>query len=150
MARTRLRMEAQQRVAEFVADREMDAPPAFRLLDLAAEVGELAADANESSEYGASPDDVAVDSDEIGDALFALLALVPPSWESVIMLALPLVLVAGLGIVPFVFRRGERAPSRRPAALLVVSVAVVSLSVLLWLGKRAPWSPEMDAWTGAP
>ncbi|WP_327052046.1 nucleotide pyrophosphohydrolase [Halomicrococcus gelatinilyticus] len=67
-------MEAQQRVAEFVADREMDAPPAFRLLDLAAEVGELAADANESSGYGASPDDVAVDSDEIGDALFALLA----------------------------------------------------------------------------
>jgi len=68
-------MEAQQRVAEFVADREMDAPPAFRLLDLAAEVGELAADANESSAYGASPESLAVNSDEIGDALFALLAL---------------------------------------------------------------------------
>ena len=68
-------MDAQQRVAEFVATNEMDAPPAFRLLDLAAEVGELAADANESSGYGATPSAVTVERDEIGDALFALLAL---------------------------------------------------------------------------
>lgn len=68
-------MDAQQRVAAFVAEHEMDAPPAFRLLDLASEVGELAKDANESSAYGANPDDVSVNADEIGDALFALLAL---------------------------------------------------------------------------
>ncbi|WP_458206727.1 MazG nucleotide pyrophosphohydrolase domain-containing protein [Haladaptatus sp. NG-SE-30] len=53
----------------------MDAPPAYRLLDLASEVGELAKDANESTDYGADPDAIAVNADEVGDALFALLSL---------------------------------------------------------------------------
>lgn len=68
-------MEAQRRVSAFVAENDLDCPPAYRLLDLAAEVGELAADANATSDYGEAPDSLAVDADEIGDALFALLAL---------------------------------------------------------------------------
>lgn len=82
--------------------------------------------------------------------LFALLALVPPSWETAIMLGLPVVLVLALGVVPFVFRGGERAPSRRPGAIVLVTVVWGSLAALLWLGKVAPWSPHMDAWTSAP
>ncbi|MFW5935461.1 MAG: MazG nucleotide pyrophosphohydrolase domain-containing protein [Halolamina sp.] len=53
----------------------MHPSPDYRLLDLAAEVGEVAADAAESSEYGHSPASLSVPEDELGDALFALLAL---------------------------------------------------------------------------
>ncbi|WP_123535900.1 MazG nucleotide pyrophosphohydrolase domain-containing protein [Halosimplex salinum] len=67
-------MDAQDRVAAFVEANDMDADPAYRVLDLAAEVGEIAADAAKSSEYGASPDELTVSEDELGDALFSLLA----------------------------------------------------------------------------
>lgn len=68
-------MEQQERVAAFVADNDLGCPPAYRLLDLAAEVGELAADANAASDYGDDPEALTVEQDELGDALFALLAL---------------------------------------------------------------------------
>ncbi|WP_435153580.1 MazG-like family protein [Haladaptatus sp. DFWS20] len=68
-------MKEQRTVARFLAEHELDAPPAYRLLDLTAEIGELAADANESTDYGSSPDSISVNSDEVGDALFALLSL---------------------------------------------------------------------------
>ena len=68
-------MDEQARVAAFLATHDLDAAPAYRLLDLASEVGELAKDANESSGYGTEPEAVSVSADEIGDALFALLAL---------------------------------------------------------------------------
>lgn len=67
-------MDAQARVAAFVDEHDMDADRAYRILDLAAEVGEIAADAAKSSEYGAAPEELAVSEDELGDALFALLA----------------------------------------------------------------------------
>ena len=68
-------MDEQQRVAVFVEEHDLAIPPAYRLLDLHSEVGELAKDAAESTGYGESPDDLTIESDEIGDALFALLAL---------------------------------------------------------------------------
>jgi NTP pyrophosphatase (non-canonical NTP hydrolase) len=68
-------MPEQREVARFVEENGMTAPPAYRLLDLAAEVGEVAADAAKSSEYGDDPDSLSVPEDELGDALFALLAL---------------------------------------------------------------------------
>ncbi|HKL28719.1 MAG TPA: MazG-like family protein [Natrialbaceae archaeon] len=67
-------MDAQDRVAAFVADNDLEAPPAYRLLDLASELGEVGKEINESTDYGTDPDAVAVAEDEIGDALFALLA----------------------------------------------------------------------------
>jgi NTP pyrophosphatase (non-canonical NTP hydrolase) len=67
-------MDAQDRVAAFVDEHDMDADPAYRVLDLAAEVGEIAADAAKSSEYGAAPEELTVSEDELGDAVFALLA----------------------------------------------------------------------------
>jgi len=68
-------MNAQRKVAEFLATHDADADPTYRVLDLASEVGELAKEVNDSTDYGDAPEDVAVDSDELGDALFALLAL---------------------------------------------------------------------------
>lgn len=66
--------DAQDRVARFVATHDIDAPPAYRLLDAASELGELAKEVNESTDYGSDPEGVEVAEDELGDALFALLA----------------------------------------------------------------------------
>lgn len=68
-------MDAQERVAAFVRDHDLEAPPAYRLLDLVSEVGEVAKDAAESTGYGESPADIEIHEDELGDVLFAVLAL---------------------------------------------------------------------------
>lgn len=68
-------MDAQSRVATFVSTNDLDAPAAYRLLDAVSELGEVAKAVCTSTEYGADPDAVAVPEDELGDALFALLAL---------------------------------------------------------------------------
>ncbi|ELY79474.1 MazG-like family protein [Natrinema gari] len=68
-------MEEQRKVADFVAEYDLETPPEFRLLDLVSEVGELAKDANTTTDYGESPADLEIAADELGDALFALLAL---------------------------------------------------------------------------
>jgi NTP pyrophosphatase (non-canonical NTP hydrolase) len=62
-------------VAEFVAAHDIDAPPAYRALDAASELGEVAKELNESTGYGADPDAAAIAPDELGDTLFAVLAL---------------------------------------------------------------------------
>lgn len=67
-------MDEQQRVSTFLETHELHGEPAYRILDLAAEIGEIASDAAKSSEYGASPENIDVKTDEIGDALFSLLA----------------------------------------------------------------------------
>jgi ubiquinol-cytochrome c reductase cytochrome b subunit len=82
--------------------------------------------------------------------LFALLALCPPEIETFIMLAFPVLVLLGLMLVPFISNRGERAPSRRPVAVLLVIVAYTAIGVLTYEGIRAPWSPKMNAWTEDP
>lgn len=68
-------MDQQDRVSDFLDAHDLHAPPTYRLLDLVSELGELAKDANTSTGYGAEPAELAVSEDELGDALFALLAL---------------------------------------------------------------------------
>jgi ubiquinol-cytochrome c reductase cytochrome b subunit len=82
--------------------------------------------------------------------LFGLLSLCPPGLETFVMLVFPVVLVLALLAVPFISNRGERAPSRRPMAVLLVLVAVTVLAVLTYAGATAPWSPKMEAWSGDP
>ncbi|WP_336037664.1 MazG-like family protein [Halobacterium yunchengense] len=67
-------MDQQARVAAFLDAHDLHAPPANRVLDLASEVGELAKNVNETTDYGAAGG-ADVDRDELGDALFCLLAL---------------------------------------------------------------------------
>ena len=57
-------------------------------------------------------------------------------------------LVVRLLLVPFVSNRGERAPSRRPVAVLSVMVIFAVLGVLTYYGATEPWSPVMGAWSG--
>lgn len=68
-------MEERRTVAAFVAEHELNGEPAFRILDLVAEVREIAADATKSTNWGTEPDELDVGTDEIGDALFSLLAV---------------------------------------------------------------------------
>ena len=82
--------------------------------------------------------------------LFGLLSLSPPSAETFIILVFPVLLILGLFLVPIVSRRGERAPSRRPVAVLAVIVIWTALAVLTYEGYTSPWSPIMDAWSSDP
>lgn len=68
-------VDDQQKVATFIERHDLAVPPEFRLLDVVSEVGEVAKDAAESTEYGQNPDTLTVNSDEVGDVLFSLLAL---------------------------------------------------------------------------
>ena len=82
--------------------------------------------------------------------LFALLSLSPPASETFIILVFPLIVILALFLVPFISNRGERAPSRRPVAVLMVIVIYTVLGVLTYEGATAPWSPKMTAWTSDP
>src|SRR5260370_31456599 len=55
--------------------------------------------------------------------LFGLLSLSPPAAETFVILVFPVILILALFLVPFVSNRGERAPSRRPVAVLRVVVS---------------------------
>lgn len=68
-------MDEQERVAAFLDENDLHAPPAHRVLDLASETGELAKDVNEATDYGRTPEAASVHEDELGDTLFCLLAL---------------------------------------------------------------------------
>ncbi|WP_297886785.1 MazG-like family protein [uncultured Halorubrum sp.] len=68
-------MDEQDDVAAFVAEHGLETDLAHRVLDLESEVGEIAKEVNTSTGYGSDPDAAAVATDEVGDALFALLAL---------------------------------------------------------------------------
>jgi ubiquinol-cytochrome c reductase cytochrome b subunit len=79
--------------------------------------------------------------------LFGLLSLSPPAVETFIMLVFPVVVVIALLLVPFLSNSGERAPSRRPVAVLSVIAIYTALAALTYEGATAPWSPKMTAWT---
>lgn len=68
-------MDEQDEVAAFVQRHDMEAPPAYRLLDVVSELGEVAKDAAASTGYGDRPSEIDIQSDEIGDVMFSLLAL---------------------------------------------------------------------------
>ena len=83
--------------------------------------------------------------------LFSVFALLPPYLETFLMLV-------GAGgrhrrccswcrSSP---TRGEKSARRRPVAVLSVILIMLTLSVLAYLGTYSPWSPVMDAWSGAP
>ncbi|PSQ55442.1 nucleotide pyrophosphohydrolase [Halobacteriales archaeon SW_8_68_21] len=68
-------MNEQHRVAAFVDEYGLETDLAYRALDLESEIGEIAKEVATSTDYGRNPDAAAIASDEIGDALFTLLAL---------------------------------------------------------------------------
>jgi ubiquinol-cytochrome c reductase cytochrome b subunit len=82
--------------------------------------------------------------------LFGLLSLSPPASETFLILVFPVILIGILFVVPFVSNRGERAPSRRPVAVLAVVVIYTVFGALTYQGATSPWSPQMTAWSAEP
>src|SRR6266581_2760496 len=82
--------------------------------------------------------------------LYAILALLPDYLETFLILVTPVVGIALLFALPFIAGTGEKSPRRRPVAVLTVVVIFLVLGILTSLGTYAPWSPYMEAWSGAP
>jgi ubiquinol-cytochrome c reductase cytochrome b subunit len=82
--------------------------------------------------------------------LYALLALLPPSMETPVLLIVPPLAIGGLLLLPFLFGEGEKSWRRRPIAVLTVLLIAVALRSFTHLAGYSPWSPEMNAWSTEP
>jgi ubiquinol-cytochrome c reductase cytochrome b subunit len=82
--------------------------------------------------------------------LYALLSLLPPSMETPALLIGPVVAIGALLALPFVFGEGEKSWRRRPLAVLTILLVAVVLGTFTDMAGHAPWSPQMDAWSGEP
>jgi ubiquinol-cytochrome c reductase cytochrome b subunit len=82
--------------------------------------------------------------------IYAVLAFLPPSIETPVLMVAPVLGIAALLLLPLVAGEGERHWARRPVAVLTVSVIAVTLGIFTHLGTYTPWSPIMNAWTSAP
>ena len=71
--------------------------------------------------------------------IFALLALSPPHLESLLMVGILPLMGLILILVPFVGKRGERAPTCRPLSMLLMVLVFLCFGVLTWLGYATPW-----------
>jgi ubiquinol-cytochrome c reductase cytochrome b subunit len=81
--------------------------------------------------------------------LYALLSFLPPSAETPLLLIVPPLIIAALLALPFIAGEGEKSWRRRPIAVLMILLIAVALGSLTQLGTYTPWSPVMDAWSGA-
>jgi len=79
--------------------------------------------------------------------IYAVLAFLPPSIETPVILVAPVIGIAGILLLPLIAGEGERHWARRPVAVLMVSVIAVTLGIFTHLGTYTPWSPIMGAWT---
>jgi ubiquinol-cytochrome c reductase cytochrome b subunit len=82
--------------------------------------------------------------------IYSVLAFLPPSIETPVILIVPVLAIAGMLLLPLFAGEGDRHWTRRPVAVLSVSVIAVVLGVFTHLGRYTPWSPIMDAWTSEP
>jgi ubiquinol-cytochrome c reductase cytochrome b subunit len=81
--------------------------------------------------------------------IFAALAYLPPEMEIPAILGAPVLILLPLLLLPFYAGQGQKHWSKRPIAILVVTLIAVTLGTFTHLGLHAPWSPEMDAWSSA-
>jgi ubiquinol-cytochrome c reductase cytochrome b subunit len=82
--------------------------------------------------------------------IYAVLAFLPPSIETPVMLVAPVIGIAAMLMLPLFAGEGERHWAKRPVAVLMVSVIAVSLGIFTHLGTYTPWSPIMNAWSSDP
>jgi ubiquinol-cytochrome c reductase cytochrome b subunit len=76
---------------------------------------------------------------------FSILAIIPASSETYVILLFPIALGILFFILPLIANKGERHPLRRPWAMGVVLLAVLMI-VPLWIaGEREPWVPRIDS-----
>jgi ubiquinol-cytochrome c reductase cytochrome b subunit len=75
---------------------------------------------------------------------FALLALIPPATESIVIVGLPLLAFVFLFLVPILWPDGERHWSRRPVAIAAVALPFVAYAALTVAGIASPWVPKLE------
>lgn len=76
---------------------------------------------------------------------FGLLAVLPPRLEDWLVWLLPLLGGVVLIGLPLRFPAGQRHPARRPWAWGFVVCALAAVAVLLRVGIRSPWTPDVAA-----
>lgn len=82
--------------------------------------------------------------------LYGVLSLLPPSMETPFLLIVPGVVILALILLPFLSGEGEKSWKRRPIAVLTVLLIAITLGIFTHLAELAPWSPQMNAWSGDP
>jgi ubiquinol-cytochrome c reductase cytochrome b subunit len=70
--------------------------------------------------------------------------------ETPALLIGPVIALGVLLALPFFSGEGEKSWKRRPIAVLTILLVAVALGTFTHLAAYAPWSPVMDAWSGAP
>ena len=75
---------------------------------------------------------------------YALLAIKPRGFEDLVMVYLPIIALVVLVMLPIVRSRGERAPSRRPIAMVAAGMVAFAIVALTITGYREPWVPRLE------
>src|SRR5437588_617819 len=81
--------------------------------------------------------------------IYTVLSFLPPEMETPFILIAPIVAVLILVALPLVAGVGEKSWWRRPVAVFSVMFLAICFAVLTHLGTYTPWSPYMNAWSGA-
>jgi ubiquinol-cytochrome c reductase cytochrome b subunit len=82
--------------------------------------------------------------------IYTILSYLPPDFETPFILIVPPLAVATLVALPFIAGIGEKSWWRRPVAVFSVMFIAICWGVFTRLGSYTPWSPKMNAWSGAP
>ena len=80
--------------------------------------------------------------------LYAMLALLPPSMETPLLIIGPVIAIGFLVLLPFISGEGEKSWKRRPIAVVSLLLIAVALGTFTRLATYSPWSPVMNAWSG--
>jgi ubiquinol-cytochrome c reductase cytochrome b subunit len=75
---------------------------------------------------------------------YALISVKPHGYEEFFLVYLPIGFFIFLLILPLISNRGERHPSRRPFAILGLSIVMGLFIMLTVVGMRAPWVPDYE------
>lgn len=81
--------------------------------------------------------------------IYTVLSFLPPELETPFLLIVPPIAIAALIGLPFVAGIGEKSWWRRPVAVFSVMFLAICWAVFTQLGTYTPWSPQMNAWSGA-
>jgi ubiquinol-cytochrome c reductase cytochrome b subunit len=82
--------------------------------------------------------------------IYTVLSFLPPEMETPFILIAPVVAVLVLIALPLVAGIGEKSWWRRPVAVFSLMFIAVCWGEWTHLGTYTPWSPVMNAWSGAP
>jgi ubiquinol-cytochrome c reductase cytochrome b subunit len=81
--------------------------------------------------------------------LLSAAALLPNGSEYALFFVFPIIAAVVLFGLPFFAGEGEKSWRRRPISIIAVIVIYLSVIMLTYAGLTGPWSPHMDAWSGA-